>query len=138
MANCSACKKKFGFFERQYEDDDGKLYCGKCAGKKEKLKKEKEEKIIKEGYDPKKHVKEIKCKCNQCGKVWHYLESEMKSIKSQQTSNACIGCGSCGSPTGAYFSNKAADLDRKAKELQKCPNCGSSDVTKTEVFYEKK
>lgn len=83
-------------------------------------------------------VKEIKCKCNQCKHVWHYLEEDEKDLERQVRNNALIGCGMCCNPLGGLYSNKAIDLSREAKKLQKCPKCGSGDITKKEIYYEKK
>lgn len=94
-------------------------------------------KITEKDFDPKQHVKEIKCKCNQCGKIWHYLDKEEKDIKNQQKGNALLGCSMCCSPFGAYFSNKSLDLNREAQKLGKCPKCSSSDVNKITMYYEK-
>jgi len=94
-------------------------------------------KITEKEFNPKKHIKEIKCKCNQCGKVWHYLESTKKSIESQQLSQGCAGCATFGSPVGSYFFQKSKELDEKKEAFDKCPNCGSIDVTKSVLYYEK-
>ena len=83
-------------------------------------------------------VKEIKCKCNQCGKIWHYLPSEESSIKTQQVGNAMVGVGMCCSPLGPLYSNKSLDLARQANKFKKCPECGSSDITKKTIEYERK
>ena len=94
--------------------------------------------ISEEEYDPKIHVKEIKCKCNECGKVWHYLESEVKKLKDEQTKNACISVSTFGCiPSQAYFLGEAQKKEKQAKELNKCPNCGSWNVTKTVIYYKK-
>lgn len=84
-------------------------------------------------------IKEIKCKCNQCGKIWHYLPQEEKSLKTQQASNAMIGFGMCCNPFGAYFMNKSIEQGRQAADkFKKCPECGSSDITKKTIEYEQK
>jgi len=83
-------------------------------------------------------IKEIKCKCNQCKKVWHYLPSEEKSMKTQQLGNAMVGVGSCCSPVGGLYSNKAQDLARQLNKFKQCPECGSSDITKKTIEYEQK
>lgn len=90
------------------------------------------------GFDPKKHIKEIKCKCNQCGHIWHYLEEEEKKLKRQSASNAMIGCGMCCNPLGALFLNKSNELSREAEKLKKCPKCNSTDITRTTIYHEKR
>jgi|SRR3989344_4483285 len=93
--------------------------------------------INENNFDRKVHIKEIKCTCKQCGKIWHYLEDEEKGLKSQAGLNALIGCGTCGSPIGALFSNKSIDTSRELNKLKKCPECGSQNIKKESIFYEK-
>ena len=83
-------------------------------------------------------VKEWKCKCNQCKHIWHYLDSEEKQLKGQQLGNALIGVGMCCNPFGAYFSNKSIEQARERNKFNQCPKCGTGDITKEEVYYEKK
>lgn len=83
-------------------------------------------------------VKEIKCICNQCGKVWHYLESEEKQLRTQATGNALMGCSMCCNPFAGLFLNKANELNREADKFKKCPKCGSGDINKKVIQYEKK
>ena len=97
-----------------------------------------ESKITKENFDSKKHVKEIKCVCRECGKIWHYLPSDEAHLRLGAAGNAMMGCGSLCSPFSPLYSNKAAELGRQANQLSKCPNCNSSNVTKEEVYHEKK
>jgi len=97
-----------------------------------------ENKITKENFDPKKHIKEIKCACKQCGKIWHYLPSDEANLRLQQAGNAMLGCGTLCSPFSAFYSNKAVEVGRQANQLSKCPNCNSSDIVKEEIYHEKK
>lgn len=94
--------------------------------------------ITEKEFDPKKHVKEIKCKCNQCGKVWHYLESDVSQLRVRGVANALGGCGTCCNPFSFYMLNKANEAGDQIKKLQRCPECNSSDVTKKTVYHEKK
>lgn len=119
----------------------GKKFCSaKCwreyANKKssdEKAKRDLDQKITAE-----RKIKEIKCKCNQCEHVWHYLEDDEKKLKRQAMGNAMIGCGMCCNPLGGLFLNKSNDLQREAEKLKKCPKCGSGDIAKKEIYYDKK
>tara|TARA_Y100000310_G_C20680163_1_gene815467 strand:+ start:2288 stop:2557 length:270 start_codon:yes stop_codon:yes gene_type:complete len=84
-------------------------------------------------------IKELKCKCNQCKHVWHYLSSDEKGLKTQQVGNAMVGLGMCCNPFGAYFMNKSIEQGRQASDkFNKCPKCGSGDIKKTEHYYDKK
>ena len=155
---CPECGKKLGWYDfslgkckkchaslddipksdtKEEKEDDKEVVweCGYC--KKEFDKKEECQKHEKE-CKTKGMIKEIKCKCNQCGNVWHYLEEDEKKLKTQATSNALIGCGMCCNPFGALFSNKAADLQRELDKMKKCPKCNSTDVTRTPIYHEKR
>jgi hypothetical protein len=83
-------------------------------------------------------IKEFKCGCNQCGKIWYYLESEEKRISVQAGSNGILGCTMCCSPIGLWFSNKAIDLQKDLEKMKRCPNCNSTDIIKAAVYHEKK
>ena len=83
-------------------------------------------------------IKEIKCKCNQCGKVWHYLESRKKQLKQQITGNTLFTCATCCSPFAMFTANKANDLRKQLEDLEKCPECGSADVTIKEIWHKKR
>jgi hypothetical protein len=97
--------------------------------------------VADEKFDPKKHVKEYRCTCKECGTVWHYLASEESALKLQGASNALMGCAwastSC-SPISMIFSNKSIDTSRQLKKLSLCPNCNSSNIKKEEIFHEKR
>jgi len=93
-------------------------------------------KITAEQFNPKKHVKEIKCKCNECGKVWHYLENEEKRAESQRCWSYC-GMTTCCPPLQFYSKQQAGKWEQELDKFKKCPECGSSNITKTDVYYEK-
>ncbi len=136
MVECSSCGKPVGVFSVRHKLEDGSILCGDCLDKWEKG--QLKGKIIKNSESRKQgEIKEIKCKCSECGKVWHYLESEEKHLRTQAVGNAMVGCGMCCNPFGALFSNKAQDLSREANKFSKCPKCGSGNITKTEIYYDK-
>ncbi len=133
MGNCDNCGKKFGFLGPAIAPNlgiaKGKGFCSiKCYREFSKKKK-----VETEGK-----VMEFKCKCNQCGKIWHYLPKEISDLRTQQIGNAMIGASMCCNPFGALFSNKAIESRRQIEKFNKCPECGSSDIKKEEVWYEKK
>jgi len=135
MVICKSCSKKLNAFNtppliHNLSADD--RYCKDCFKKRKKENKNLKTKGV---------IKEIKCKCNQCGVVWHYLEEDEKRLKSQSVSNALMGCGmfaGCCSPFGGLFSNKSIDLQREIGKMKKCPKCNSTDVKKTTIYHEKK
>jgi hypothetical protein len=81
------------------------------------------------------YVKEWACKCKECSKKWHYLDSVEKSMQSQACGNALVGCGMpCFSPITTRNVN---DSTNKINELKSCPKCGSSNVTKEAKYFKK-
>lgn len=98
-------------------------------------------KISKEDFDLKKHIKEYKRTCNECGKVWHSLASREKQIAGDVKLNACIqGSTACGGNMGAATQSKRNVESQKdlLDKLKKCPHCGSSNYKEEEIIYEKK
>jgi len=101
-----------------------------------------------------KYVKEIKCKCNECGQVWHYLEAEERRLRLAAKGNALTGCcgslGMCGGmlvddnavthcmPAIKIFTDRSQERINQAEKLKKCPKCGSDNITKMDVYHEKK
>jgi len=130
---CATCGKKLGFFKYQ-PIWTKKSFCSLKCLREDKRKNPKEERKMRS----KGMIKEIKCECNQCGKVWHYLEEDEKKLRSQATNNALLGCSFCCNPIGALFSNKSIDLQRELDKMKKCPSCNSADITKTMIYHEKK
>jgi len=116
--------------------------CGKVHNSKEDV-----QKCLKNCFDPKKHIKEYKRKCKQCGKVWHVLasreekiEKDIKSNKFDQTVSACGMCGGSYQALGASTQAKRNEhaLTDELTRLKHCPKCNSGNYEETEIFYEKK
>ena len=118
--NCDGCGKPFGLVGVSKKMPNGSLFCSDCYKK----------------TLPKPKVKEIKCTCKECGKVWHYLLQEESPNQIEKT-NACATCATCGSPFGMYFANKTAEARGKRESLQQCPECNSRNVKKEVIEYEK-
>lgn len=98
-------------------------------------------KILEQEFDPKKHVKEYKRKCNECGKVWHSLASREKEIGGDINLNNCVqGSQACNGNMGAATQSKRNVESQKdlLDKLKKCPNCGSRNYTEEVIIYEKK
>lgn len=79
----------------------------------------KKTKITPEQFDPKKHIKEIKCKCNQCGKVWHYLGEEEKRVKGQMCWSA-YGQMTCCLPIQLYSKQQGGKWEQELDKFKKC------------------
>ncbi|MCK4588934.1 MAG: hypothetical protein KAT77_00700 [Nanoarchaeota archaeon] len=96
-------------------------------------------KISEEEFDPRKHVKEFKRKCNSCGKIWHSLASREKEIQKSMASDSFSQMAFCCNP-GAQLQAKR---NREASEgeldkLRKCPECKSGNYKEETLIYEKK
>ena len=138
MPNCVQCGKQVGFFSAK-SDFSGNSFCSnECKNRFQDKKKQEKQKDV--DMKSKGMIKEVKCKCNQCGNVWHYLEEDEKKLKEQSNANRLVGCGTCAccSPFGVLFTNKANDLQREADKIKKCPKCNSTDVTKTQIYHAKR
>jgi len=92
--------------------------------------------ITAEEFDPKKYVKEVKCECNECGKIWHYLESEEKRIQSQKRWSG-VGMMTCCLPVQLYSKNQAGKWESELDKFKKCPKCGSINIKKKEIHHKK-
>lgn len=135
MTTCSQCGKKINFFRRR-SNFSGHQFCDDNCKLLFKESKKQENELRAKGM-----IKEIKCKCNQCGNIWHYLEEDEKKLKNQAAGNALMGCGMlgmCCSPFGAIFSNKSLDLQRELDKMKKCPKCNSTDIERTPIYHEQR
>lgn len=125
MANCAQCGKKVGLFSSKSDFSGNKFCNAECKTKFHKKKKEMKAKGM---------IKEIKCKCNRCGKTWHYLESEEKKIKGQIGWSA-FGQMTCCLPLQLYSKQQSGKWEQELDKFKKCPKCGSHDIKKTPVYY---
>ncbi len=88
-----------------------------------------------------KQIKETKCTCNACGKVWYYGKEEafqnfgdkMESFGSSMsnTGKDMMCCGGC---LPAIFIPEKQVKD--VKDLNRCPECSSKAVTKEVVVHD--
>lgn len=88
-----------------------------------------------------KKIKETKCTCKACGKVWFYgkeeafknfgekLESAGNSMSNAGKDMMC--CSGC--LPAAFIPNKQ---EKEVKDLNKCPECGSKAITKEVVVHD--
>src|SRR3989338_2988457 len=108
LVTCRSCKKK---------NPEGAKFCESCG-------KDLRRGVKPESQSPskKKTICEIKCICNQCGKVWHYLKSDERGLKMQACGNLLVGGGMCCNPFGSLFLNKSIEASREANKFNKCPN----------------
>ena len=83
-------------------------------------------------------VKEYKRKCNECGKVWHSLESRERQINKNIGSNAFSQAAFCGNPGAQLQAKRNVEAAQTELErLKKCPECGSMNYTEEVITYEK-
>ena len=96
-------------------------------------------KISKENFDPKKHVKEYKRKCNECGKVWHSLALREKEISKEVGCNQWNAIANCCNPSAQLQAKRNVDANQtELDKLRKCPNCASQNYHEEVLIYEKK
>ncbi len=80
------------------------------------------------------YVKEWKCKCNECGKTWHYLASDKFSQDTGELGKDLIqSTACCCNPFGILIGG----LRQKQKDFNQCPNCNSKNVKKQKLYYKK-
>lgn len=75
-------------------------------------------------------IEEIKSTCRQCGRVWFYGKREFNESKNAHDMERGVRrycCGGC---------MKVAFNPTTLPELDKCPNCGSRDVSTETVRHE--
>lgn len=77
-----------------------------------------------------KQIKETKCTCSACGNVWFYGKAEERENNANTLHNAGKAMMCCG---GCFPS--LLIKDKEVKNLNKCPKCSSSAVTKEIVVH---
>ncbi len=83
------------------------------------------------------YIKEWQCTCNECGNQWHYLDSVEKKMHDQIQTNACTGLSFCCNPCiGLSATNANTQLENQILDLRRCPKCKSSNVRRTEKYFE--
>ena len=140
---CDKCEKEF-YTKKEAEKHEknckGKI-CPNCGKKLSKLKigmaYKKDGKRFcsikcKNSY---KNISEIKCKCNSCGQVWHYLPKEEKRAKSGKCWSV-YGQITCCLPIQLYSKHQGLKWEGELDKFKKCPKCGSINITKKEIEHE--
>lgn len=129
MPNCTQCGKKVGFIGSK-TDFWGNHFCSDNCKNKFKEKKGKSKEMKSQGK-----IKEIKCTCNQCKKVWHYLPKDERGQKTEEFGKDLIqSTACCCNPIGILVGG----LRKRPRPLDQCPKCNSKNVSKKEIYYEKK
>lgn len=87
-----------------------------------------------------KKIKETKCTCKACGKVWHYGKEEAfqnLGEKMENFGNSMSNTGKnmmcCSGCLPALFIPEKQE--KKIKDLNQCPDCGSKAVKKEVVVH---
>jgi len=95
----------------------------------------------KDNFNPKRHIREYKRRCNQCGKIWHSLVSRETQMNNSMLCSACIqGTTACGGNLGAATQAQRNVYSQRdlLDQLKHCPECGSADYKEELITYEKK
>jgi hypothetical protein len=79
-----------------------------------------------------KTIKETKCTCTACGKVWFFgmkdaVENASNALNNFNKQMLC--CGGC-------FLPSLLMKEREVKDMNKCPQCGSRAIKKESVAHE--
>lgn len=87
-----------------------------------------------------KQIKETKCTCNACGKVWYYGKEEslknfgekLENVGSsmRNTGKDMMCCSGC--LPAAFIPNQH---EKEVKDLNQCPECSSKAVKKEVVVH---
>ncbi|MEK6956163.1 MAG: hypothetical protein AABW52_05865 [Nanoarchaeota archaeon] len=95
-------------------------------------------KINEKEFDSRKHIKEFKRKCKQCGKIWHSLESREKQIKSNFNVNNLNVISNCCNPSAQLQAKRNSEANQSdLDKLKQCPNCSSHNYSEEVIIYEK-
>lgn len=81
-------------------------------------------------------VKELKRTCKSCGNVWHVEKKEIQDLKEKKKENAKKSKyqGLLGAPSAGNMAEKnKQDAIQRLKELNKCPECRSSNYKEEKV-----
>jgi len=78
-----------------------------------------------------KIIKETKCVCVECGKVWHYNKKDSFENNMNKISNAGKAMSCCGGCVPALLIK-----DKKVTDLKRCPSCNSQNVKCEEITHE--
>lgn len=78
-----------------------------------------------------KTIKETKCVCNVCGKIWHFGKKDESEQKLNKMANAGKALACCGGCIPALLVK-----DKKITDLNQCPQCNSKNIKCEEVKYE--
>jgi predicted RNA-binding Zn-ribbon protein involved in translation (DUF1610 family) len=141
LITCPECSKQISEFAASCPNCGFQLNTEIVSIEKQKQKQEEDDfyeslggpnsQVKKESIGTRRKIKETKCKCKSCGKIWHYGKTEVLNSAADNLSTfgkdmmCCTGC------MPALFIP-----DKKVTDLNKCPNCGSKAIYKKEVIHE--
>lgn len=97
----------------------------------------------------KETISEFKRTCNECGKVWHVLQSREQQLKKDLKSNNCSEITSAIGMCGGDNQFQAMSVNTQAKRnqhaltneitrLKECPNCQSGNYNEVSIVYSKR
>jgi len=82
-----------------------------------------------------KYIKETKCTCNSCGNVFYYGKKEVWENRSKICDNLAKEASAASCCYCNPFIN-ATKNENTITDFNRCPNCGSKNVTKEEISHE--
>lgn len=81
-------------------------------------------------------ITEYRCVCNNCGSMWNFTDADMRANKKLKAGaylnalNAGIQAADGRAIGGAMWANRADGLATAVRDFNRCPTCGSYDITK--------
>lgn len=93
-------------------------------------------------FDSDTMVSEYKRTCNQCGTVWHSLQTREDALKNEITNyNNRSGSSECCMCAQNKPTKSTAEVKTCASELERlkiCPKCNSGNIREEVLVYDKK
>jgi hypothetical protein len=78
-----------------------------------------------------KTIKEKKCVCAECKKIWHYDKRDVSENNINALGNASKALACCGGCIPALLIS-----DKKVVDFTRCPACNSKNVKCEEISHE--
>jgi hypothetical protein len=78
-----------------------------------------------------KIIKEKKCTCVECGKIWHYDKKDAFENNLNKVSNAGKAMSCCGGCIPALLIK-----DKEVVDFERCSSCSSKNIKCEEISHE--
>lgn len=90
-------------------------------------------------FDTEGKVSEYKRTCNECGTVWHSLQSREETLKKQIKDNKSAECcNMCDQNARNKAASEIRSCESELERLKKCPKDQSGNYKEELIVYDKK